>query len=372
VHVVNQLRLGGMENGLVNLINRTPPGRMRHAVLCMEDYSDFRARIADPGVPVHALHKRPGRGVAHMVAAWRWLRQVKPDVVHTRGIGGLDAAVPAILAGVRARVHSEHGWDARDLRGANARHRAYRRVVASGVQAFVGVSDDLTRWLIEDIGLPAARVRTIHNGVDTERFAPAPRRAALPVAGFADDAGIVIGAVGRMQPVKNPLGLVRAFIALAAQHPDRRLRLAMIGGGPLHGEAVRLIAEAGLSERVWLPGDRDDVPELMRALDVFVLPSLNEGTSNTLLEAMSTGLPVVATPVGGNVNIVADGVTGLLSRSPAPEDLAQSIGQLVADADARRDLGRRARDWVYEHRSLAGMVDEYLAMYESLVTGEGG
>jgi len=118
-HVIHRLDFGGLENGLVNLINRIPPQRYRHAIICMADYSDFARRITNPAVTLHALHKQEGKSVAVYWRLWKLFRELKPDIVHTRNLSALEAAVIAALAGVALRVHGEHGRDSLDIDGLN-------------------------------------------------------------------------------------------------------------------------------------------------------------------------------------------------------------------------------------------------------------
>ncbi len=238
VHVIHRLDYGGMENGLVNLINRTPPDRARHAIVCLTGYTDFRDRIRNPDVPVLALGKRDGKDVAAYWRLWRVLRRLAPDIVHTRNLPAVDMVVPAALARVPVRIHGEHGRDVTELVGGQRKYRAIRRAVSPLVDRYIPLSRELETWLAEEIGVPRAKITRIYNGVDVARFHPAePARAPLPDAAFAspDAPGIaVIGTVGRMATVKNQPLLARAFAALAARLD------AMAGrtGGPRTEEYV--------------------------------------------------------------------------------------------------------------------------------------
>ena len=153
------------------------------------------------------------------------------------------------------------------------------------------------------------------------------------MAGFAEKDSIIIGTVGRMQTVKDQTNLAAAFIELHRMLGDNanRIRLMMIGDGALRAPAQTMLEDAGLGNQIWLPGDRDDIPDLLRAMDIFVLPSRNEGISNTILEAMATGLPIVATDVGGNPELVEAGRTGALV--PPSDSAALAIGAKRREAD---------------------------------------
>lgn len=369
-HVIYRLDVGGLENGLVNLINRMPAERFRHAIICLTGYTDFRKRILRSDVPVFALDKPPGNSPATQFRLWRLLKQLRPDIVHTRNLAALEGSLPAALAGVPARIHGEHGRDMGDLDGSNLGRQWVRRLFKPFVHQYIALSRDLERYLHESIRVSPAKVTQLYNGVDTELFHPAPAaREPLPHPGFAPPDAFVIGTVGRMQEVKDQLTLARAFVLLLQIAPPggRTLRLVMAGDGPLREQVAAILGEAGAAAHAWLSGERDDVPQIMRGLDLFVLPSLAEGISNTVLEAMASGLPVVATAVGGNPELVDEGRTGTLVPPSDPQAMAQAMLRYCADAADCRRQGREARATAERDFSMTEMVNGYLAVYDRLL-----
>jgi sugar transferase (PEP-CTERM/EpsH1 system associated) len=369
VHVIHHLAMGGMENGLVNLINHMPAGKYRHAVLCVEDYSDFRHRITRPDVDVIALHRsRIGLWKLRR-EIYRLFRRVKPAIVHTRNLSGLDALLPARLAGVAHCLHGEHGWDMHDVEGRHWRPIILRRMHAPLIERYITVSKDLQRYLIARAGVNATRITQIYNGVDTQRFQPGPakQRAWLPPE-FRDAGLTLIGPVGRIQPVKDQATLLHAFARMVAQRADLRaaLRLLIVGDGPLLNELKALAAALHIADITFFPGAMDDVPQALRALDVYVLPSLNEGISNTILEAMACGLPVVATGVGGNLELVEDGVCGRFFTPGDVSALCDLLLHYALDAPLREAHSRAARHIALERYSLAAMVARYTGTYDQL------
>jgi sugar transferase (PEP-CTERM/EpsH1 system associated) len=372
LHVIHQLATGGLENGLVNLINSMPRAAFRHAIACVEDYSAFRDRITVPGVDVFAL-QRSRIGVWKLRRElYRLCRGLRPAIVHTRNLSGLDAILAARAAGVRRVVHGEHGWDFSDLDGGARRSVLLRRLHAPFVSRYITVSKDLERYLVKRIGIAPARITQIYNGVDTSRFVPpaAPARNALPAA-FAPPGTLVIGTVGRINPVKDHATLLRAFAALGVSAPALAVnaRLVIVGDGPLLDASRALAASLAIEATTWFAGNRSDVPALLRAFDVFALPSLNEGISNTILEAMATGVPVVASAVGGNVELIDDGVTGLLVPPADSDALARAFLRYLAEGTLRASHGREARAAASARFSLPAMVDGYAGVYEALVRG---
>lgn len=369
LHVIHHLVMGGMENGLVNLINQLPAEAFRHAVVCVEDFSDFRQRITRADVEVVALHRSRVGAVGVRRGIFRLCRQWRPAIVHTRNQSGLDALLPAWLAGVPRSVHSEHGWDVDNLDGRQWKPALLRRLHSPLVDQYITVSKDLQRFLARRIGIRPDRIEQIYNGVDTARFAPPAARPALALpAGFDGEGVVRIGAVGRIQPVKDQATLLRAVARLVSRRPELRAvaRLMLVGDGPLLGAMRELAQQLSIADICWLPGASGEVPRLLQAMDVFVLSSLNEGISNTILEAMASGLPVVASAVGGNVELVADGVTGRLFPAGDEAALASWLESYLDDPAARHAHGQAAREAAERDFSLITMVGRYRAVYERL------
>jgi sugar transferase (PEP-CTERM/EpsH1 system associated) len=364
LHVVYRFDVGGLENGVVNLIDRMPG--WRHAVLALTEVTRFAERVQRNDVEFIALGKTPGHAVGLYPAIWRVMRRLRPAVVHSRNLAALEAQLPAWAARVPLRVHGEHGRDVDDLDGLSPRHRWLRRLYRPFVHRYVALSRDLSHYLVAGVGIAADRVVQIVNGVDSERFRPAfGGRQPIEGCPFVGDEWLV-GSVGRMASVKNQTQLTRAFVRLLQLDPARRTRarLVLVGDGPLRAECLALLRAADADHLGWVPGARNDVAEVMRGLDCFVLPSLAEGVSNTILEAMATGLPVVATAVGGNPELVEAGRTGELVPAGDVDAMAQAMLKLARDPATAARYGRAARAEVERRFSLQAMVAAYQGVYE--------
>ncbi|MFZ0788991.1 MAG: TIGR03088 family PEP-CTERM/XrtA system glycosyltransferase [Chromatiaceae bacterium] len=369
-HVLYRFGTGGLENGLVNIINRTPPERYRHALVCLTDAEPFLARIRVPDLQVVELNRRPGHDFALYGRLWSALRALRPSIVHTRNLGTLEGQIPAALLPGVCRVHGEHGRDVFDIAGTNRKYNLLRRGIRPLVQRYVAVSRDLAHWLEATVGVQPGRIRQIYNGVDLARFAPrsGPRPDLAPL-GFLPADALVVGTVGRLAEVKDQATLIAACANLLGKGADAasRLRLVIVGDGALRGQLERQAAIQGIGDRVWFAGDRKDVPDLMRLFDLFVLPSLGEGISNTVLEAMASGLAVVATRVGGNPELVEERRTGALVPVADPETLAEVMLEFLTDDDLRARCGAAARESVGRRFSWERCVEQYLGLYDELL-----
>jgi sugar transferase (PEP-CTERM/EpsH1 system associated) len=364
-HIVHRLDIGGLENGVVNLINHLDPQCYRHAVIALTQITDFSNRVKRSDVQFMALNKPPGHGVKVYGSLYRLLRDMEPAVVHTRNLAALEATVPAWAAGVPVRIHGEHGRDVEDFDGSSRKYQWIRRLYRPFVTQYIAVSRELSSYLTARVGVPAERVTHIYNGVDTQRFRPAGGRAEIPGSPFADAGLWIIGTIGRMNTVKDQLTLARAFIRALEMDPSqrKRLRLIVIGDGPLRRQTQALLDAAGVGDLSWLPGERNDIPVVLHGLDCFVLPSLAEGVSNTILEAMASGLPVIATAVGGNTELVKPGRTGELVSPGNPEELAHKILAYAREPEQSRAAGQAGRARVERHFSLDAMLHSYGSLY---------
>jgi sugar transferase (PEP-CTERM/EpsH1 system associated) len=367
-HLVYRFDTGGLENGVVNLINHMPRSAYRHAVIALtEVVPAFAQRIHREDVAFYSLRKPPGHGLVLYPRLARLMRELNPAIVHTRNLAALECQVPAWWSGVPARIHGEHGWDIGDPDGTVRRFQWIRRAYRPLVDHYIALSHDLADYLRQRIGVPAQRLTQIINGVDTERFRPAEGgRAGLAGSPFTAPGLFVIGTVGRMQTVKAQPLLSSAFVRALEMAPAlrQRLRLVLVGDGPLRAEAQAILAHGGVSTLAWMPGERADVPDILRALDAFVLPSLAEGISNTILEAMASALPVLACRVGGNAELVVDGQTGTLVPAGDVEALARELVALASDPSRAAAMGSAGRLRVEQHFSLPAMVAAYQGVYD--------
>jgi glycosyltransferase involved in cell wall biosynthesis len=371
-HVVFRFDTGGLENGVVNLINHLPRDAYRHAVVSLTDITDFRKRVLRADVQFIALQKPPGHAYKLYPKLHRLFRELRPAIVHSRNLAALETVVPAWAAG----VPDPHPRRARARHAGPARREPQVPVGAQALPPFVthyiALSRDLERYLCRNVGVPAARVEQIYNGVDASKFRPARSGASLidgcpfhdPPSGSSARSGEWIRSRIRS-----------TSFARSSRRCSSRLASASACGSCWSATApvqrsARDAGASGVADLAWLPGERNDVPDILRGLDCFVLPSLSEGFSNTILEAMASGLPVIATNVGGNRELVDDKITGELVPAADPHALAQKMLGYARDRDAARTAGRHGRARVEREFSLDAMVGRYRALYDRLLRAD--
>jgi glycosyltransferase involved in cell wall biosynthesis len=269
-----------------------------------------------------------------------------------------------------AVVHSEHGLEADAIAQEPWRRSKFRRLAFELADRVLSVSFQLRDLLARRTGFPADRITVVHNGVDGLRFSPDPRVR----TGMRQELGLAegefcIGCVGNLLPVKDHMTLLRAMAGFAEIVP--RWRLLIAGEGPeMAGLHSFVAADPALKTQVSFLGSYGRVPELLNALDVYVLPSMSEGISNSLLEAMATGLPVVASAVGGNCEVVVDGQSGLLFPAGDVCQLTERLVRLWENGGLRWEIGQQALRRARENFSIQAMMQRYEEIYTSLRTPE--
>ena len=349
-HVAPGLQLGGLEKLLVEFARHADRTAFELFFVSLSERGPLAEAIEACGWPVASLNAKPGlrpRLVLHLA---RLFRQWDIDVIHTHNNGPLIYGAPAArLARVAGVVHTRHGQSSR----ASRRQTALVRVVARLADRIVCVSDDSLRLSVEQ-GIPAGKLRRLWNGIDIERFAytgPETRGPAVLVA--------------RLSPEKDIATLLSAVVLVARDEPAFQMEIA--GEGASQAELQRLASELGLAEHVRFLGLVHDVPALLARARLFVLPSLTEGASLTLLEAMARGLPVVATRVGGNAEVVIDGETGFLIPTRSPAALAEKILRLWREPERARRMGQAGRERVERFFNVRAMVREYEELYRHVL-----
>jgi sugar transferase (PEP-CTERM/EpsH1 system associated) len=368
LHIMDSLGVGGTEMGVANIVEHTRD-RIEHVLCCVRQGGTVADRLRAGGNEVIVVGKAAGNDWRLPFRLFRVCRRLAPDVVHTRNWGSIEGIVAARLARVPVVIHGEHGRDAADPDGMNGRRNRVRRLLAPLVNRVVTVSEQLRLWLTEQVRIPSRKVAVLRNGVDVDRFRLFPDRERLRAMHGFSATDLVVGTVGRLDAVKDQGALLHALEALSGSYPN--VRMLIVGDGPEHRTLESQIAARGLDGRARMMGYRADVPEMLNLMDVFVLPSVGEGMCNTILEAMAVGLPVIATAVGGNPELVRHDVTGMLVPARDPAALAAAIARYTTDAAARRRHGDAGQHRVVHEFTLHAAVERYISLYEALVAASG-
>lgn len=361
LHVVQSLGTGGLENGVVNLANKIDRSRYQLDVLCLR----FRGELCDRLTSESKVYFDESTATSiprSLLSVKRHCQDGGYHVIHTHGLATLlPGVIGARLAGNVRIINGEHGTFFVDT----ARRRAMQKVLFRLVDANCTVSRSLRDEMYSLFRLPKTRIKPILNGVDIDRFTPdrGARIRSRHSLGFRSD-DVVFGTVGRLVPVKDYATLIAGFRQLAEDRPTARL--LFVGDGSEMRRLREIGGELCESGNIVFLGNRDDVPLVMNAMDVFCLTSLREGLSNTLLEAHACGLPVIATDTGGNGEVVAHQETGFLFPVGDSGTLAKYMLSLIDDAEMRKALGLAARVRAQNMFSIETMVQGYEELYENV------
>jgi sugar transferase (PEP-CTERM/EpsH1 system associated) len=361
LHVLDSLGNGGLENGVVNLVRHMDASRFEHVICTVRESGVNAVRL--PAGRARLVHLGKCDRRWQVPELRRVIRDTAPDVVHSRNWGAIEAVFAAHLSGGCAIIHSEHGLEARDRARMPWRRTCVRRLAFELADQVLCVSRQLRAVHGRHTGFPARRMLVIHNGVDTVRYVPdqAARERMRREMGIGSDV-FCLGAVGNLAPVKGHLTLLRGLAELGSAVAGWRVLVA--GEGPERPKleaAARDLPRPGAE--VTLLGTSTRVPELLNAFDAYVLPSVNEGISNSLLEAMASGLPLVASDAGGNPEVVEDGSSGLLFRAGDARGLAECLLRIYSSPERRKDLGAAARRRVLDDFSIGSMLGSYERLY---------
>lgn len=361
--VVRSLDTGGQEVMVARLVERLDPARFRSTVISLQGGGWLADQLQSHGFPVICLNAPEAWSPATIAQTAEILRKERVDVVHCHNRKALLYGGLAGMLAPRTRlVYTKHGashWEG----GPTA---LLGRCVMGRSRAVVAVSQDIERGVIAGHWANRGRLHTVLNGVDLEHFRPRSNRAAVRQSIGIPSSAPVVGTVARLSPEKDQATLLRAFARVASVLPDAHLLL--VGDGTLRGELEALARELQIFERAHFLGERTDIAELLGAMNVFCLPSLTEGTSLTLLEAMATGLPVVATAVGGTPEVVAHETSGLLVEAGQPEQLADALVQVLQDSALAVRFGAAGREIVGARYSMQSMVERYAAIYQQILS----
>jgi len=349
LHVIESLGVGGMENGVVNIVNSISVN-FPSTIYCTKSLGALSDKVLNEN---SVFYEECDEKI--LIISWRLFKYClknRPDIIHTHSWGTLISGylVSKIL---RIKfIHGEHGT----VYFGSRKNILVQKFILSCTDMNLFVSNSLLQIFSKKLNLNH-KMKVIHNGVDTNRF----KKINIDVHNLLPSCAesLVIGTVGRLMPVKNHLWLIAALSNFLSD----KIKLVIIGDGELSNELNNFIKVKSLEDRVVMYGESSSPELLMNCFDVFVLPSISEGLSNTILEAMSCGLPVVAADVGGNSELISDKKNGYLYESNNVDDFLQSLTSLFEDEKKRKLFGDESRNIVNKSFSLQVMLDSYMQVY---------
>lgn len=362
-HIMFSLQPGGLENGVVNLSNRLDREEFDVSIVCLEEFGEFSRRLCKD-VTLMNLEKPRGVSIRTAIQLARWIRGNDPDVIHTHNLGPLLYAVASCALAFRGFpiLHGEHGtfrdedltWNRIFLR--KFLYRFCRKVHT--------VSESLRNYLVE-FGFPSSKIVAYLNGVDCEVFAPPEKREALMEKHGIPDSALVIGMVGRLIASKRHEMMLDAFVEIRRRH--RSAFLLIVGDrGDRREDVIQKIRSHPYSDSILWVGHQDDPIPFYQIMSLLAMPSSIEGLSNALLEAMACGVPCAAHPACGASEVIVDGVSGILAEMDSSDQIANALGNALADPSKLDNLGSEARKVALADFSIDGMVKRYTEGYQEV------
>jgi len=367
LHVVWSFGIGGMENGIVNVMNASPAS-FSFSVIALSTLGESVKRVHRDDIFFTALNKNAGNDLSIIWKLKKIIQERKPDIVYTHGWGTFfEGVMAARLAGTKTIIHGEHE-DLETRIFTRRRRIAAYQLFDFFVHKYTAVSPVVRDNLHGTANIESSKIHTIINGVDTRKFKPNPenRKKVRGALGIKEDTFVIV-AVGRLVEVKNYAMLIEA--AGKVKNRDN-IKILLVGDGPLRSELESKITTSDLRSSVEILGQRDDIPQLLAASDLFVSTSTSEGMSNTIMEAMATGLPVIATDVGGTSVLIQHKKNGVLVASNDAAALAEELSNIMKNSDYAKLLGRTSRLECEKNMSLQKMADNYAALFQGCAGSE--
>ena len=367
MHILGNFGPGGAEMGVVRLVKALSKGDFTHSV-CSIGPNVTMKELLPKGVKCHSLGIK-GSSYTVFYALIKLLKSTGTTIAHVNNLAPwFDVAFASKLAGC-ACIETFHGIED-DIERFSAPRRLLLRTAASMTRSLTAVAETTANRLNKLTRITRTKIRVIPNGVDTESFKPISswqektglRRALnLPIS------AILFGCVAALRPVKDHEGLLKTLQkALSGRHENRspEIYLLLIGDGILRGQLEVLCENLGIKRHVIFLGRRNDIQKILQALDVFVLNSKTEGMSYAVLEAMASGLPVIATAVGANTELIDHGKEGYLIPQGDINCMTQDIARIISDTSLIKTMGISARKKIVENYSLEKMISAYQELYK--------
>lgn len=364
-HILYSFGLGGLEGIIAELINRMDHEAFSHSICVFKDELASLEKINISGVDVHIVKRRFRHDPTTIIRLALVLKRIKPDIVRTYNWTGTDGIIAAKLCGIKSIIHSEHGFDIEEIYNQKKRRVLARRLLLRYCEKVIAVSGILKNWLLNDVRVNNDKIVYIPNGCDLKKFLPGKDMKRRELFGIWEGQ-VLIGAVGSLKKLKGHDILIRSFAELAKIYAN--IRLIIIGDGPESENLSALVKEMDVEGKDIFPGAVKETASFYRAMDIFVLPSLSENSPNTLLEAMASGLPIVATDVGDVRFMLDEGASGIIVEPGNVSQISCGIERYLKDTNLAKEKGENARSRVVNLFNIDNMVRAYEALYLNAVS----
>jgi sugar transferase (PEP-CTERM/EpsH1 system associated) len=350
LHVILSLEIGGMEQVVADLVRNLDKRRFVPVVACIQSLGPIAEELIADGISVVLLPAMtPIVSFLYAAPLRKIMRESGASVVHVHSGCLYKTVVAARLAGIRKVIYTVHGKHLPERNSINV----LDRIFSGWTSRVVAVSRELAEYLHWSVGVPQNKITLIQNGIRVDAFNGPPDRHPRKE--------LVIGIVARLAPVKDIPTLLHAMQIVVKECPD--VVLQIVGDGSERQSLEQLSQSLGITKHVVFLGSRRDIPAVLAGIDIFVLSSLSEGTSVTLLEAMASGKPVVVTRVGGNPSLVEQERNGFLVPPGRPDELAEALLKLVGNPHLRASMGDQNRKKAVEEFGVIAMVRQYESLY---------
>lgn len=376
MHILGNFGPGGAEMGVARLIRSFRNDRIIHYVCSLGPDTRLR-ELLPKETNFYSLGIR-GRSYKAFIPLSRLLKSCKIDIAHVNNMAPwFDVALASKLAGCKC-IETFHGVEESALEFPLHR-RVLSRTAYLLTSSTTAVAESARDLLIQLLGMKRHKIRVLPNGVDTEVFQPIgsqEERRRLRISLSLPENGFLMGCVAALRPVKDHRGLVEAFALAVKNKPpvniNKDSHLILVGDGPLAPELKMLSGQLGVEDKIIFLAQRNDVDKILQVLDVFILNSKTEGMSYAVLEAMSSGLPILATSVGANTELIRHGVEGYLYRPGDLKSLAEYMTEVIGNGEQLLKMGRATRQKIVEFYSITKMVSSYKGLYEAVLSKEIG
>lgn len=351
MQIVQSLECGGLEKMVISLAERLNKKSSCASICCLDKTGELAQEAEYKNIKVIAVRKKPGIDLPLVIKLAGIFRREKINVVHTHNLGPLFyGTLAARLSRVPVVINTRHGREA----------KVSLKLLWAMNDNIVAISHDARRRLLKFNRINEERIKVIYNGIDIKKFSEINSAQNKKIFNF-DSSALVIGTIARLAPEKDQFTLIDAFSEVSQKLDNTRL--IIVGDGTLRKELESYCRKRNLANKILFLGFRQDIPKILSIFDVFVLSSITEGISLTLLEAMAASRPIVATNVGGNPEIIDNGVTGFLVPPKSPDRMAEAIIKILSDKELAGKMKLAGYKRVKEKFSLDRMTEAYNNLY---------